>query len=158
MTGEKDGVTYDYYRETNEAGNIWFALPKGNYYYQEIKVTPEYLCNSTLYPFSITDDTHYIEIEFENVRSPLYGIIEFFKGGKKGNLKTGTLANGEAVEEVNADSVNTGATVVTSTAQVPVAMIIGIALLVIAIIAGAAYFFVGKRKALKPVEPEEKIE
>lgn len=158
MTGEKDGVTYDFYRETNEAGNIWFALPKGNYYYQEIKVTPEYLCNSTLYPFSITDETRYIEIEFENVRSPLYGIIEFFKGGRKGNLKTGTLANGEAIEEINADSVNTGATVVTSSAHVPVAIIAGIALLIITIVAGAVYFFTGKRKALKPVVPEEKTE
>ena len=158
MTGEKDGVTYDYYRETNEAGNIWFALPKGNYYYQEIKVTPEYLCNSTLYPFSITDETRYIEIEFENVRSPLYGIIEFFKGGKKGNLKTGTLTNGEAIEEINADSVNTGATVVTSSAHVPVAIIAGVALLIIAIVAGAVYFFTGKRKALKPVASEEKSE
>lgn len=157
MTGEKDGVVYDYYRETNEAGNIWFALPKGNYYYQEIKVTPEYQCNSTLYPFSITDDTHYIEIQFENVRSPLYGVIEFFKGGKK-NMKTGTLANGEAVE-VMADSVNTGATVVTSESHINVPMIVGIVLLVLAAVSAVVYFFIDKkRKALVPVETEKKAE
>lgn len=154
MTGEKDGVTYDYYRETNEAGNIWFALPKGNYYYQEIKVTPDYQCNSTKYPFSITDKNRYVEIQFENIHSPLYGIIEFFKGGKKGNMKTGTLANGQAVEEIDADSVNTGATVVTSTAKVPVALYAGLAILAAAIIAAVSYFFIGKKRKNKKAEEE----
>lgn len=53
---------------------------------------------------------------------------------------------------------NTGATVVTSSAHVPVAIIAGVALLIIAIVAGAVYFFTGKRKALKPVASEEKSE
>lgn len=139
MTGEKDGVTYDYYRETNEAGNIWFALPKGNYYYQEIKVTPDYQCNSTLYPFSITDDTRYIEIEFENIRSPFYDVMKFFNS-KRNNLKTGTATNGVG-NEVAAISENTGATVVTSTAKTPVALIAGIILVIIAVIGSAVFFW-----------------
>lgn len=144
MTGEKDGVTYDYYRETNEAGNIWFALPKGNYYYQEIKVTPDYQCNSTLYPFSITDETRYVEIEFENIRSPFYDVMKFFSGKNRNNLKTGTTTNGEGTE-IAATTVNTGATVVTSTAKTPVALIAGIIFVIVAAI-GAGIFFWKRRR------------
>lgn len=148
MTGEKDGVVYDYYRITNEAGNIWFALPNGNYYYQEIKVTADWLCNSTLYPFTISDDTPYIEVTFENVHSPIYGIMEFFKGKKSNNLKTGTLANGEG-SEVFADVTYTGSTVVTSTARTPVTLILGVVILFAAIIGSIVSIVVVKRRKCK---------
>lgn len=100
------------YNITNDVGNIWFGLPDGDYYYQEIKWTPEYNGDSTMYPFTINDENKEVRIEFENNRSPLYGIITWFKDafGGSDKYKTGDQPNG-----VGADTAETAETAETAT-------------------------------------------
>lgn len=144
-TYEKDGKTYDCYNITNDAGNIWFGLPTGSYYYQEIKVTPDYLCDSTLYPFTISEETRQVEITFENTRSPLYGVIDFFnKLTGKGRIpRTGTTPNGVGTEETA-----TAETAETAIAEngVSNSIMIGGAVIIVAVLAGGIYLVACRKK------------
>lgn len=147
QTFEKDGKTYDCFNWTNDAGNIWFSLPKGNYYYQEIKVTPDYLCDSTLYPFTISDETRQVEIIFENTRSPFYGIITFFNNyfGKKGTIPgTGTTPNGVGTETTATAETAVATSSVNGTNSI--ALVVGAVILVVVAVGGGSYVVITKRK------------
>ena len=147
QTFEKDGKTYDCFNWTNDAGNIWFSLPKGNYYYQEIKVTPDYLCDSTLYPFTISDETRQVEIIFENTRSPFYGIITFFNNyfGKKGTIPgTGTTPNGVGTETTSTAETAVATSPVNRTNSI--ALVVGAVILVVVAVGGGSYVVITKRK------------
>lgn len=85
------------YGVTNEFGNVWFDLPYGEYYYQELRVGAEYQVDYTRYPFSIYDAALEVRVEVENERTPLHGIITWIKD-KGNNYKTGEEANGSGVE------------------------------------------------------------
>lgn len=159
QTFEKDGKTYDCFNWTNDAGNIWFSLPKGNYYYQEIKVTPDYLCDSTLYPFTISDETRQVEIIFENTRSPFYGIITFFNNyfGKKGTIPgTGTTPNGVGTETTATAETAVATSPVNSTNSI--ALVVGAVILVVVAVGGGSYVVITKRKkktALAEIDDEK---
>lgn len=122
------------YNITNDVGNIWFGLPDGDYYYQEIKWTPEYSGDSTLHPFSINDENTEIYIEYENERSPIYGIITWFKDKFGNNYKTGDLPNGTGTEGTpeTAETAGTDTSVSVSTNLIVVA--IGAILVVVGVV------------------------
>lgn len=121
------------YNITNDVGNIWFGLPDGDYYYQEIKWTPEWDGDSTKYPFSINDENTEITIEFENDRSPLYGIITWFKGGNGNNYKTGQLPNGVGTETPETATAETASGVTISTRNI-VLIGAGAAIVILAVV------------------------
>lgn len=129
------------YNTTNASGNIWFGLEKGDYYYQEIHAPAGYEIDSTLYPFSITDEIHQVEVTFENRRSPLYGLITFFTSKKNKVSPTGTLANGVGTEETATAETANGTT---TERTIPTEAIVGCVLVALALVGGGVY--VAKRK------------
>lgn len=143
------------YNITNDVGNIWFGLEDGDYYYQEIKWTPEWNGDSTKYPFTVDDEHTEIIIEFENNRSPIYGIITWFKdkfGG--GNYKTGEGPNGIGAETPEtAETAETGSNNVTGNI-----VLIAIGAVVVVAGLGAGIVVCKKRKGEKSSDAETESE
>lgn len=78
------------YNITNDQGNIWFLLPYGDYYYQEITAPRGYLAESSLHAFSINDKNTVVDVTFLNEpEGPLYGYITFGKNYRKRWPQTG---------------------------------------------------------------------
>lgn len=139
------------YNITNPSGNIWFGLPDGDYYYQEIKWTPEYAGDSTLYPFSINDENTEVRVEIENKRSPLYGIITWFKDKVGGGYKTGELPNGVGTEGTPETAETAGAV---ANAGVSVNLIV-IAIGAILVVVGAVVIVASGKKGKGKEETDE---
>lgn len=140
------------YNITNDVGNIWFGLPDGDYYYQEIKWTPEYSGDSTLHPFSINDENTEIYIEYENERSPLYGIITWFKDKFGDNYKTGDLPNGTGTEGTPETAETAEVTTNTGVSTNLVVIAIGAILVVVGVVVIVAS---GKKKGKNDTESDE---
>lgn len=174
-TGETFAYYYDdkYYPgvdETDSNGDIWFMLPCGDYFYQEVSPAPGYLPNTKMYPFTITDDVSRVEVIVENTPGPWYGSIKFWEkltNGKKWydywskwfGYKTGVEADGVGSEETVTDTgVTSSGEITTAKPQgVPYALYTGVVLIVAAIIV-IAVLVVRKRKQSKKKSDMEDTE
>lgn len=129
---DADGNMHDCYNTTNDAGNIWFGLPYGTYFYQEIRWTPEYKGDSTPVMFKIDESHRQVKVVVENERALLYGLITFLKGGKNNGVSipaTGMNPNGTGTETV--ETAAPESSVVTSNVITgnPVLVAIGVAVI-----------------------------